>query len=71
MKERFERIKTSAVCRMSLVRKIRSKNADSRNPFGKIITVHRERNFTQANLLKAGFISVYNALTFGIDQIIF
>ena len=61
----------STVCRKSLIRKIRSKNADSWNPLGKIITVYSERNSTQANLLKAGFISVYNASIFASDQIIF
>ena len=33
--------------------------------------VYREKNSTQANLLKAGFINAYNALIFAIDQIIF
>ena len=51
---------TSAVFRTSLIRKIRSKNDDSLNLLHKIITIYRERNSTPANLLKAGFISVYN-----------
>ena len=37
----------------------------------RLIIVYKERNSTQANLLQAGFISVYNALIFAIYQMIF